>query len=317
MFSSPYHPELKGPGSLDRVDFSNPSLAPLIRMLAANLQKETHAFLTSPPSGVQAFVKEIPVPDAPNLPCFVIEPSDCAPCSGLLYCHGGAFFFPLQISSLRLAARYAAELGLRVVLPEYRLLPKYAAPAALHDCLAAWLALTNGEFGCCGPTLLYGESAGDVLAAGTALYARDHGLVQPQGLALIYPVLDDLRGNYPSRQSCEGTAWTLRSERFMWQRYLPDPSSLPELEQYLVPMRADDLSRLPPAYIEPQEFDILRDEAQAFAQRLTQAGIPVTLNLIRGSYHGFDMDTENAFVRTVTAQRFTALRTMLNNKGVE
>ena len=103
----------------------------------------------------------------------------------------------------------------------------------------------------------------------------------------------------------------------MWQAYLPDPAALRKLETYLVPMRATDVGGLPSVYIEPQEFDILRDEALAFAQRLEEAGVPVSRNLIQGSYHGFDADTHNPFVRRVITQRLEALRLMLDNKGVE
>lgn len=314
MPAFPYHPALKGPGPLDRVDLSNPALTPLVRMTAANLQKEARAFLGAPPAGVRAALREVTAPNAPALPCYVLEPAATPVQAEILYCHGGAFFFPVQVSSLRLAAQLAAGLCARVFLPEYRLLPEHPAPAAFFDCLAAWGALDTER-----PALLYGESAGGALAAGTALYARAHGLAQPRGLALIYPVLDDLRGDYPSRTACDGAAWTLRSERTMWQRYLPDPAALAALEPYLVPMRADPaaLRGLPPVYIEPQEFDILRDEAAAFARRLAAAGVPVTQNLVRGSYHGFDADTENPFVRAVTAQRLAALRAMLSEKGVE
>ena len=312
-----YRAELKGPGPLDKVDFSNPALAPLIRMTAANLQREAREWAAAPPPGVQVRRQEIPVPGAPDLLCYVVEPREERSPVGLLYCHGGAFFLPVQAAALRLAARYAAVLGARVVLPEYRLLPDFRAPTAFWDCLAAWAALNEGRFGPVGTTLLYGESAGGALAAGAALYARDHGLPRPGGISLIYPVLDDLRGSYPSRCSCDGAAWTLRSERFMWQAYLPDPAALRKLETYLVPMRATDVGGLPSVYIEPQEFDILRDEALAFAQRLEEAGVPVSRNLIQGSYHGFDADTHNPFVRRVITQRLEALRLMLDNKGVE
>lgn len=190
-----YCAELKGPGPLDKVDFSNPALAPLIRMTAANLQREAGAWAAAPPPGVRVRRQEIPVPGAPDLPCYVVEPLEEKFLAGLLYCHGGAFFLPAQVAALRLAARYAVALGVRVVLPEYRLLPTFQAPAAFWDCLAAWGALNEGKFGPVGSALLYGESAGGALAAGVALYARDHGLPRPRGMSLIYPVLDDLRGS--------------------------------------------------------------------------------------------------------------------------
>lgn len=306
MTEYPYRRELKAPGGLSRIDFGSPALAPALRMTIGNLQKETRAF--RPPAGLRFYKKMIPH-DAGETECFVLEAEAGGKMPALLYCHGGGFFLPLQASTLRIASYYARALGARVYLPEYRLIPAHPAPAAFFDCLAVYEAIQKemdgGEKGC----LLYGESAGGTLAAGLAQWMRDKGLPPAAGQVLIYPALDDLRGEYPSRALYRDAAWTERSNEYMWRGYLRDGCGT--MEPYLIPLCAQAFDGLPPAYIEPQEIDILRDEAVAYAQKLRGAGTPVQLELIRGSYHGFDTDTENPFVKTVLEQRVHAMKEML------
>ena len=95
----------------------------------------------------------------------------------------------------------------------------------------------------------------------------------------------------------------------MWSSYLKERT--PELEKYLVPAKHPDLSALPPAYVEPQGFDILRDEAVRYAERLRDSGVDTELNVIEGSYHGFDSDPGNPFVRRVLEHRLKCFLTLL------
>lgn len=299
-----YRPELKGPGLSGRIDFGNPSLGPMVRMLAANLRRETAAW--APPGGLRLMRERICEAE-----CLVLGPDADTPLPGVLYCHGGGFFLPLQCSSLRIAAALAEALPARVFLPDYRLLPEHPAPAAFQDCLAAWRFLCEnaGSLHLDGRVLLYGESAGGALAAGLALYARDHRLPPAAGQVLIYPALDDRAQPYPSRAGIADAAWNPSSNAAMWRDYLRASGPLP----HLVPLRTETFSHLPPAYIEPQEVDILRDEAAAFADALRGAGVPVQCSEIAGSYHGFDADTDNPFVRSVLAQRTAAMQLLLKD----
>lgn len=204
---------------------------------------------------------------------------------------------------------------MRVFLPEYRLLPEAPAPAAFEDCLAVWRGMTAQadalglDAGC---LLLYGESAGGALAAGLAQRLCAEEGPRPAGQLLIYPVLDDRCGRYPSMERYADAAWPRHSNEYMWREYLRE---LPEAGAPLVPMRAApaDLARLPAAYIEPQEIDTLRDEAAAYAEALRDAGTTVEVNEVPGSYHGFDADTENPFVQAVVGRRICAMRAMLDN----
>lgn len=241
-----------------------------------------------------------------------LSPQTDAPAPALVYCHGGGFFLPLQCAALRLAQQYAAALGARIFLPEYRLLPQYPAPAAFEDCLAVWRC-ARAEAGD-GPVLLYGESAGGALAAGLALYARDQHLPPAAGQVLIYPALDDRSEGYPSRAGVPGAAWNAASNAAMWRGYLqrqPAPA-------WLVPLRAEQFVALPPAYIEAAENDILRDEAAAYARALKGAGVPTEFHTLAGATHGFDADADAPLTRDAVARRIAAMERMLaKNKSKE
>ena len=304
-----YRRELKQPGALQRIDFGNPKLAPMIRMVVQSQRAVARAWM--PPDGLTARVFSLPSWDGEPIGCFVIEPEAAEPLPGILYCHGGGFFLPVQTSALELAAFYAERLRTRVFMPDYRILPEHPDPYPFRDCLAVWEGMSGRAeiHRLDGRLLLYGESAGGALAAGLALWLRDHGGQQPAGQLLIYPALDDSPKDYPSMERCDGAVWTRRSNDYMWSAYLKNSDQ--ESERYTVPMKNGRFDDLPPAYIEPQEFDILRDEATAYAGKLRRAGVWVELVQIAGSYHGFDTDVRNPFVRSVLEQRVRAMAGML------
>lgn len=314
MTRYPFRADLKAPARLNLPDFSNPKLAFAVRVLVKNLLAQTRDF--TPPPGVCLRLIEVSSWDDAQIECLVLEPADeSAPLPGMLYCHGGGFFLPLQPMMLQLACRYATALQMRVFLPEYRLLPEAPAPAAFEDCLAVWREMTAQADALgldAGRLLLYGESAGGTLAAGLAQRLCAEEGPRPAGQLLIYPVLDDRCGCYPSMERYANAAWPRHSNEYMWREYLRE---LPEAVAPLVPMQAApaDLARLPAAYIEPQEIDTLHDEAAAYAEALRDAGTTVEVNEVPGSYHGFDADTENLFVQAVVGRRIRAMRAMLDN----
>lgn len=296
-----YSPELKAPGKPIDFDLSRPGTLMMLKLLVKTHQKQTAAF--TPPEGIRVSWMELE-----NVPCFLAEPEEAGDLPVMLYCHGGAFYLPVQVSSLELACIYAKQLQMRIVIPEYRLVPDHPAPAAFEDCLAVWQHLST----CAEKLLIYGESAGGALAAGLSLYFRDQGLKKPCGQVLIYPVLDNCPEKYPSMTDCAYAAWTNRSNTSMWEAYLKsaEENRLP----YLIPMRSEDVRDLPEAYVEPQQIDVLRDEAIAYAQRLSEAGVPVERNLIPGSYHGFDSDLSSPLVQRILKQRIVSMRRMLDQK---
>ena len=257
-------------------------------------------------------------------------------CPAMIYLHGGAVALPVQQSALELAAVYAKALRMPVFLPEYRLLPEYSGGTIWEDCLALWRWLDRDENAekyalDRERMLLYGESAGGALAAGLTLWRRDQRKRLPAGVLLVYPVLDDRDGDtgqgkngkeetgqggqggtgnrYASRTLYEEAAWSARSNASMWSVYLKGARE--EQLKYLVPMRHPDVSGFPQTYIEPQEFDILRDEAVEFGRKLANAGTICRTNVISGSYQSFDADLESELVQRVLGERISEMRKML------
>ena len=303
-----YRRELKAPGNWTNIDFSDPKLVSAIRIVKQQLREQVSASLQT----INCHVKKerVQVWDGESIDCYVFRPDDTdGRMPAMLYCHGGGFFLPVQPMMIHLAAQYATELGICVYLPEYRLLPEHPNPYPFRDCLSILQWMRERE---AGEYLLYGESAGGALAAGLALYARDHGIVPARGQCLVYPVLDNRCSRYLSMRSFMDAAWPLRSNIIMWQKYLQNGDA--DLEEYVIPMRSENVAALPPTYVEPQEIDILRDEAVAYARRLKDAGVDMVLNMVEGSYHGFDADTENEFVKSIVSKRIDVMRTMLAAK---
>lgn len=307
----PYRPELKKPGTLGGIDFGNPALAPMMRMVVQNLRRAVRAW--SPPEGLSVRAISLLSQDGDAVECFVVEPDTGGSLPGLLYCHGGGFFLPLEVPALELAAVYARKLGIRVFLPDYRLLPEHPYPVPLQDCLAVWREMTShtGIHRLDGRLLIYGESAGGALAAGLAQQLRDEGDPLPHGQMLVYPALDDRSERYPSVEQYSGAVWTKRANTQMWSGYLKNGFQGPEGRA--VPLRGTDFAGLPPAYVEPQGIDLLRDEGIAYGDCLREAGVPVNVNVIERSYHGFDTDVENPFVQSVLEQRIRAMTKMLED----
>lgn len=286
------------------LDFTDPRLLPAIQMLVQKLHAEVSSYI--PPEGITLGRQRKTVWDGKTIDCYVLEPEGgCPKLPTMLYCHGGGFFLPIQPMMLELAAQYALEAGLRVFLPEYRILPEYPNPYPFRDCVSILEEIQKQDT----PYLLYGESAGGTLAAGLALWARDYNTRPAKGQCLIYPALDNRCSRYASMRLYAEAAWSLKNNLTMWREYLKNGKD--GLEEYLIPMTATDVSHLPGAYIEPQGIDLLRDEAVAYAKRLEEAGNQVSINIIEGSYHGFDADTRNPFVQKVVQERIEHMRKML------
>ncbi|MBQ0126004.1 MAG: alpha/beta hydrolase fold domain-containing protein [Clostridiales bacterium] len=302
-----YNPALRSPGKWTGIDFADPKLRAAIRLMTNELGEKVRAM--EPSSGVKRDERQFISEDGEKISCFVFEPKNGSIRGNMLYCHGGGFFLPIQSMMAELACEFAEKLSIRVYLPEYRILPDYPNPYPFLDCLSVLSEILGTDL----PYLLYGESVGGTLAAGLSIWARDNGKQAAKGQCLIYPVLDNAFGKYQSMRKYSDAAWPLRNHLTMWTEYLKPGMKLDTA--YLVPMKATDLRFLPAAYIEPQEIDILHDEAVAYAKRLEADGVCVKLNEISGSYHGFDEDLENPFVKAIVAERIAYMERMLNAKG--
>jgi acetyl esterase len=187
----------------------------------------------------------------------------------------------------RVCRRLANAANAVVVSVDYRLAPEHRFPAALDDCMAVTHWLTEHAPELAGdPTRIAvaGDSAGGNLAAATALAARNGG----PGLAaqvLVYPVIDAACGTRSFDENAEGYLLTASTMRWFWEEYL-GPGGDPA-DPYASVLHTADLGDAPPALVITAEYDVLRDEGEAFAHRLRDAGVDVSSLRYPGMIHGF------------------------------
>ncbi|MQA00862.1 MAG: alpha/beta hydrolase fold domain-containing protein [Dehalococcoidia bacterium] len=228
----------------------------------------------------------VPVADG-DVPVRVLVPIE-PPRGVIVYYHGGGWVIGSINESDTLGRKLAERTSCVVVLVEYRLAPEYRYPTAVDDSWAAlqWVGEHLGDIaGQDVPIIVAGDSAGGNLAAVMALRARDRGGPEIALQVLVYPVTDaDL--DRPSYVDPENQLLLSRDSMvWFWDHYVPDTARRTEADA--APLQAKDLSGLPPAVVMTAEHDVLRDEGEAFAARLEQAGVSVDLERHAGQMHGF------------------------------
>ena len=230
--------------------------------------------------------RRIPGPDE-DLDIRIYLPDDAERSGALVYFHGGGWVIGDLDSHDETCRRLCRGSGVRVVAVHYRRAPETTYPGAAEDCYAAtaWVAAHAGELGVDAARIAVGgDSAGGNLAAAVALMARDRGGPAVCLQLLIYPVTAADFDTASYRENGEGYLLSRRGMQWFWDQYVPDLDQ--REEPYAAPLRAS-LTGLPPALVQTAEFDPLRDEGEAFAAALAQAGVNVKLTRYDGLIHGF------------------------------
>jgi acetyl esterase len=205
----------------------------------------------------------------------------------LVFFHGGGWVYG-DLDSHDPVCRFLAERsGVRVLSVDYRLAPEHPYPAAVDDVVAAfaWAARHAEDLGA-DPTRLAvaGDSAGGNLAAVVAQVTRDAGTTQPVAQLLIYPGTDSSRRRPSKDLFAEGFFLTKKQMDWYWDTYSAGGS---RTDPRLSPLCADTLVGLAPAVVTTAAFDPLRDEGEAYAAALRDAGVPVVLRRATGLVHGY------------------------------
>ena len=247
---------------------------------------------------------------------YKISPAGCADetLPVIIYYHGGAFIFPLDLMMLNNACYYAAQLKCHVLLPDYLCAPEYSSDFIVQECYdfliyaqknASALHIDMSKL------LIFGDSAGGALAAAVTLMARDFDGPKALGQLLIYPVTDEDTSiaTYPS-MGLKYAEWNKAASEHMFNLLFSKGRG--QMTNYIVPISNSHHDSLPPAYIEPSDLDSLRDEALAYGDKLKAAGVPVTINITKATHHGFDNNIENEFVLEILDQRCLVMRDMFS-----
>jgi acetyl esterase len=225
------------------------------------------------------------------LPIRIYRPAGSTddPMAALMFFHGGGHVIG-SLDTHDLVARNLCQGAQCVVVSvDYRMGPENRFPAAPEDCFAAtcWVADNATELGIDGSRLgVSGDSAGGNLAAVVALMARDANGPDLCAQLLVYPVAD-YAFDTPSYVTWAEGAGILTAAGMAWFRdhYLASESD--RMDWRAAPIRAADLSGLPPAIVITAECDVLHDEGEAYAAALEAAGVPIVYRDYPGMMHGF------------------------------
>jgi acetyl esterase len=204
----------------------------------------------------------------------------------LVWFHGGGWVLGSITSSHPTCSTLARTSGCTIVSVDYRLAPEHRFPAAVDDAWAAltWVVEHGDELGAHGPVAVAGDSAGGNLAAVLARRARDAGIPIAFQL-LVYPVTDAGMDSPSYTENATGYWLTRGGMEWFWDQYTPDGDD--RFHPDASPLRADDVQGVAPALVITAEYDPLRDEGEAYAARLSEAGVPVTVRRFDGMVHGF------------------------------
>lgn len=251
----------------------------------------------------------------------IIEPHNLeanAPC--IIYYHGGAFVAPALDFHRRLVKEYAVGVGCKVVYVDYRLAFENPFPIGLEDCYSCleWVIENANALSIdTNRIAVAGDSAGGALATAVAQMARDRMHKSLCFQLLCYPVIDYKAQTESMKEFIDTPIWNAKLNRSMWQIYLKEGirsvrNSEEDMLPYASPMETKNFENLPPAYIEVNEFDPVRDEGIAYAKLLKNHGIFVLLNQTKGTMHGYDAVKNSSITKENVQKRIEALKATFN-----
>lgn len=230
-------------------------------------------------------VEDIRIPTrAGEVPARVYQGrASTTPTGSVAYFHGGGWVVGGLTSTDSVCRYIAAHTDLLVVSVDYRLAPEHPFPAAVEDCVDAyrWLR-AHPEWG--GRVAVAGDSAGGNLSAVVCAETLRDAAGPPEFQLLFFPVTDASAKTRSYELFRDGYFLTEKQMDWYIAHYLPDEAD--RLDPRASPLRGD-VTGHPPAHVALSGFDVLRDEGLAYAQKLRDAGVPTTLQLVEGHIHAF------------------------------
>lgn len=234
-------------------------------------------------------VEDLAVPGpAGALPARLYRPTEDDGGPLLVFFHGGGFVLCGLESHDAVVRALAVGTGCPVLAVDYRLAPEHPFPAAADDAYAAtaWAAEHAPDLGGDPQRVaVIGDSAGGNLSAVTALRARDEGGPALAAQILLYPVTAHVTDDEAMRENAEAPLLTAGDVAWFQDLYLPNPDDV--THPHASPLRAESFAHLPPAVVVTAGNDPLRDQGDAYADHLAEAGVPVEHLRFDALFHGF------------------------------
>jgi acetyl esterase len=210
----------------------------------------------------------------------------------ILYIHGAGWVFGNAHTHDRLIRELAVGANAAVVFPEYSLSPEVRYPVAIEEnyAVARWIGAEGAGKGLDGTRVaIAGDSVGGNMAAALTLMAKERGDVTFAGQLLFYPVTDASFDTASYHEFAEGFFLRRDGMQWFWDQYTTDPAQRAEITASPLRATTEQLAGLPRALVITGEADVLRDEGEAYANKLRAAGVPVTAARYQGIIHDFVM----------------------------
>ncbi|MBP2325229.1 acetyl esterase/lipase [Kibdelosporangium banguiense] len=284
----------------------NISLEPAAQAFAEATDTPPYLFQLPPAEGRKAVdgVQDGPVEmppadietlnDVPGVPeVRIVRPQGATgPLPVIVYIHGAGWVFGDFHTHERLVRELAVGTGAAVVFPEYDRSPEARYPVAIEQNYAAakWVAEHGAEKNLDTARIaIAGDSVGGNMTAAVTLMAKQRGDVSFRQQVLFYPVTDANFDTESYRTFAEGYFLGREGMKWFWDQYTTDPAQRAEITASPLRASLEELKDLPPALVITGEADVLRDEGEAYAAKLRQAGVPVTAVRYQGIIHDFVM----------------------------
>nr|WP_315591724.1 alpha/beta hydrolase [uncultured Cupriavidus sp.] len=277
------HPALRG---IAAAASTQPGMAQVSAQQSRAQMAERSAARMPGPEIEQVIDYGIPGPGG-TIPLRLYIPSD-APGLTMAF-HGGGWLMGNLDSFDAVCRHLARDSGLAVVSVDYRLAPEYPFPAAIDDAWAAtrWIAEHGHALGLKTSRMaVFGESAGGNLAAVVCLLARDHAGPELLAQALVYPATDARLQAASLSEYAEGFMQSRADVSHAFHNYALD-YGVPPSTWKLSPLLASTHTDLPPALVITAECDAVRDDGEAYAAKLAEAGVSATCVRYQGMLHTF------------------------------
>ncbi|MFI2378299.1 alpha/beta hydrolase [Streptomyces sp. NPDC018964] len=231
----------------------------------------------------------------------------------VLYVHGGGWVLGDAATHDRLVRELATGAGVAVAFVEYDRSPEARYPVAVEQAYATarWITREGAGHGLDSSRMaVAGDSVGGNMAAALAIMAKQRGDVTFVHQSLYYPVTDAAQDTESYRVFADGPFLTAKAMAWFWDCYTTDPAQRAEITASPLRATVEDLAGLPPALVIVDENDVLRDEGEAYARKLTEAGVPTTSVRYNGILHDFMMLNTVRGTRAATAAIEQAVQTL-------
>ncbi|MDH6212870.1 alpha/beta hydrolase [Streptomyces pseudovenezuelae] len=231
----------------------------------------------------------------------------------VLYVHGGGWVIGNAGTHDRLVRELAFGTNAAVVFVEYDRSPEAKYPVAIEQAYATarWITAKGADEGLDASRLaVAGDSVGGNMTAALTLMAKQRGDVTFVHQSLYYPVTDAAQDSESYREFANGPYLTAKAMAWFWDCYTTDPAQRAEITASPLRASLEELQGLPPALVIVDDHDVLRDEGEAYARKLIQAGVSTTSVRINGTLHDFMMLNPLRSTQATTAAVEQAVQTL-------